>query len=89
MKEVFSTKYLGEIICSDGSNNRNVSDRRNQGFGTVKEIQKMLDIMCLGLSMFQQAVVLRDSMLVVTLLSCSEAWYRIIEVQLGQLEQVD
>ena len=43
VKEVFSTEYLREIICSDGSNNRNVSDRRNQG---------MLDTMCLGPYMF-------------------------------------
>ena len=89
VKEVFSTKYLGEIICSDGSNNKNVTDRRNRGFGTVKELQKMLDTMCLGPHMFKKAVVLRDSMLVGTLLSCSEAWYNITEVQLGQLEQVD
>ena len=50
---------------------------------------EMLDTMCLGPYMFQKAVVLRDSMLVGTLLSCSEAWYSITEVQLGQLEQVD
>ena len=45
VKEVFSTKYLGEIISSDGSNTQNVTDRRNRGFGTVKEILKMLDTM--------------------------------------------
>ena len=66
-----------------------MTDRRNRGFGTVKEILKMLDTMCLGPLMFQKAVVLRDSMLVGTLLSCSEAWYNITEVQLVQLEQVD
>ena len=72
-----------------GSNTKNGTDRRNRGFGTAKEIQKMLDTMCLGPLRFQKAVVLRNSMLVGTLLSCSEAWYNITEVQLGLLEQVD
>ena len=38
--------------------------------------------------MFQKAVVLRDSMLVGTLLTC-EAWYNITELDLVQLEQID
>ena len=49
----------------------------------------MLDRMCLGPYMYQKAVVLRDSMLLGTLLSCSEAWYNITEKELVQLEQVD
>ena len=32
---------------------------------------------------------LRDSMLVGTLLTCCEAWYNITEVELGHIEQVD
>ena len=49
----------------------------------------MLDTMCLGPFMFQKAVVLRDSMLVGTLLTCSEARYNITEADLVQLEQID
>ena len=45
--------------------------------------------MCLGPYMFLKAVVLRNSMLVGTLLSNSEAWYNVTEVELNQLEQVD
>ena len=89
VKEVFSTKYLGEVICCDGTNTENVAARVKRGFGTVKDILNMLDRMCLGPFMFQKAVLLRDSMLVGTLLSCSEAWYNITEKELVQFEQVD
>ena len=49
----------------------------------------MLDKMCLGPYLYQKAVVLRESMLVGTLLTCSEAWYNLTETDLLQLEQVD
>ena len=55
----------------------------------MKDICSMLDNMCLGPYMVQKAVVLRNSMLVGTLLTCSEAWYNVSEAELGQLEQVD
>ena len=80
---------MGEVISSDGTKTANVSNRKRRGFGTVKDIVNMLDNMCLGPYMFQKAAVLRDSMLVGTLLSCSEVWYNVNEVELGQLEQVD
>ena len=88
VKETYSTKYLGEVISCDGSNTENVTARVQRGYGTVKDIVRMLDRMCLGPFMYQKAVVLRNSMLVGTLLSCSEAWYNITEKELVQLEQV-
>ena len=45
--------------------------------------------MCLGPYLFSKAVVLRDSMLVGTLLSCSEVWYGVTEDDLSRLEQAD
>ena len=80
---------MGEIISSDGTNTQNIAARKQRGFGTVKEICKMLDNMCLGPYMLQKAIILRNSMLVGTLLTCSEVWYNVTEVELGQLEQVD
>ena len=55
----------------------------------MKDILNMLDTMCLGPYMFRKAIILRDSMLVGTLLSSSEAWYNVSEADLGQVEQVD
>ena len=89
IKEVYSTKYLGEVISSDGTNTENIAQRKKRGYGTVRDITKMLDKLCLGPYMFLKAVVLRNFMLVGTLLSNSEAWYNVTEVELNQLEQVD
>ena len=89
VKETYSTKYLGEVLSSDGRNTDNISERRKRGFGTITDIVKILDNMCLGPLMFQKAVVLRDSMLVGTLLTCSEAWYNITELDLVHLEKID
>ena len=82
-------KYLRELISSDGTNTENVVARTRKGYVTLKDICRMLDTMCLGSYMYQKAVVLRDSMLVGTLLTCCEAWYNITEVELGHIEQVD
>ena len=89
IKETLSTKYLGEVISSDGTNKENIAARKGRGFGTVKDIVKMLDKMCLGPYLYKKAVVLRESMLVGTLLTCSAAWYNLTETDLLQLEQVD
>ena len=57
MKETYSTKYLGEVLSSDGRNTDNISERRKRGLGTITDIVKILDNMCLGPLMFQKAVV--------------------------------
>ena len=77
------------MISSDGTNKENIAARKGQGFGTVKDIVKMLDNMCLVPYLYQKAVVLRESMLVETLLTCSEAWYNLTKTDMLQLEQVD
>ena len=52
VKDTFQTKYLGEIISSDGTNCENLAGRKKRGWGTVKEIRNMLDNMCLGPYLF-------------------------------------
>ena len=64
IKETRSTKYLGEVISSDGTNTENVAARKRQGFGTVKEIVKMLDEMCLGPYLYQKPLLFRESLFV-------------------------
>ena len=89
VKETYKTKYLGGVISSDGTNCENIAGSKKRGFGSVKDITNMLDDMCLGPYMFQKAIILQNSMLVGTLLSCSEARYNLTEADLGQVEQAD
>ena len=45
---VDSDKYLGDIIQNNGKNELNIEDRKNRGTGTVRQICKFLDELCLG-----------------------------------------
>ena len=39
--------YLGDIISKDGSNKKNIMARKAKGHGIVKQIQDMLEAICL------------------------------------------
>ena len=68
---------------------KNIQDRVNRGYGCVKEIAGMLEEMCLGPYHFQSGIILRNSLLLSSLLTNSEAWYGVTNNQLEQLEKVD
>ena len=41
-------KYLGELICSNGSVRNTIEERRNKGYGIVNEIIAIIDEIPLG-----------------------------------------
>ena len=86
---VFSTKYLGDIFQADGRQEMNIKERINRGYRSVKEIAAMLDEMCLGQFYFQSGNILRNSLLLSSLLTNSEAWYNVTSRQMEDLERVD
>jgi hypothetical protein len=45
MKQVQSTKYLGDIITTSGGAKESVEDRRNKGWGKVAEISGIVSEM--------------------------------------------
>ena len=89
MEEVDSAKYLGDIIQTDGKNKRNIQKRKHHGLGAVNQIQQLLDDLCLGDYYFEAANILRNSLLLSTLLSNSETWYDITKREISELESVD
>ena len=89
MEEVDSAKYLGDIIQTDGKNKRNIQERRNRGLGAVNQIQQLLDDLCLGDYHFEAANILRNSLLLSSLLSNSETWYNLTQKEISELESVD
>ena len=56
--------YLGEIICSSGSNDKNIQNKRNSGLSAVSQIIAMLNQISLGHFYFEIALVLRDTVLI-------------------------
>ena len=81
--------YLGDVICTSGTNNRNIVQKRNGGIGSVSQIVSMLAQISLGHYHFEIALVLRESMLVSKLVSSAEIWYNVTKNQYRKLEAVD
>lgn len=89
IEEVDYDKYLGEIISADGKNKRNIQERKNRGLGAANQIQQLLDDLCLGEYYFEAANILRNSLLLSSLLSNSETWYDLTKKEISDLESVD
>ena len=81
--------YLGDIVSSDGSNDRNIANRYNKGVGAISQMDTMLNRTSLGHFYFEIGLVMRDTMLVSKLVYNSEVWYNVSHDQLSKLEQID
>ena len=86
MENTKSEKYLGDVISKDGRNLKNIQARIDKGKGIVK---KMLDGIPFGKFYFEAAIILRNSLLVSSMLFNCEAWYNITNSEMELLETVD
>jgi hypothetical protein len=63
-------KYLGDIISSDGEkNSKNIAARKARGLGAVYRICQIFEESCFGSFLIEVAGILRNSLLLSTLLS--------------------
>ena len=63
--------------------------KKNRGLGAVNQIQQLLDDLCLGDYHFEAANILRNSLLLSSLLSNSETWYDVTKKEISELESVN
>ena len=92
MKEIShinAEKYLRQTISSDSTNTSNIIELRNKGIGIQNKIIQMLEKMPGGHFHFEIAVILRNSLLISSILSNSEVWYSLTKHDTELLEQVD
>ena len=89
MEEKESERYLGDIISKDGRNLKNFKARVNKGIGIVKKILTMLEGIPFGKFHFEAGVIMRNSLLVSSMLFNCEAWYNITSAEMNLLETVD
>ena len=89
MDEVSEEKYLGDILSDDGRNMKNILARAAKGTGIVSQIMCILEEIFFGKYYFEVAVVLRNSLLLSSVLVNSEAWYNLKKEEIEKLEQVD
>ena len=82
-------KYLGDVISTDGKNIKNIKARVAKGKGIVSRILSILEGIPFGQFYFEVALILRNSLLVSSMLCNSETWYNITKAELDLLETVD
>ena len=89
MDETLDEKYLGDVISNDGRNIKNIKARLAKGKGIVKQIINMLEGIPFGKHYFEVGVLLRDSLLVSSVLFNAEAWYNMTAAELVFVETID
>ena len=84
MEEKELDKYMGDIISSNAKNVKNVAARkeRNKSIVICRKIMSSLNDLWLGRYHFEAAILLRNSLLISSLLSNSEAWHILTKVDL-------
>ena len=89
MEKKEEAKYLGDIICTNGTNRKTVEDRKSKGFGAANKIISILEETCFGPYYFECAIILRNSLLINGILTNVEAWYGLAASEIEILESVD
>ena len=89
MEEKTEEKYLGDIILTDGKNIKNIKARISKGKGSVNKILTVLDGIPFGKNYFEVGILLRNSLLVSSMLFNCEAWYNLTGAELDLMETID
>ena len=89
MKKIEKHKYLGDIICSSGSNSENINERSKIGFQAISQIKSFMKDVQLGSYSIQVELILRESLFISKILLNSEVWHSVTKVQIEKLEMID
>ena len=82
-------KYLGNYITHKGGVNETVEDRSKKGWGKISQIMAILGEVDMGENRLEAGLLLRESILINSLLFSAEAWSAVTDKQLARLEVVD
>ena len=89
INEAKQEKYLGDLICDNGKNAKNIAHRTGKGYGNVNQIMSILSYICFVKNQFQIALLLRNSLFLSSSMTNSEAWFNVLNKDLEELEAVD
>ena len=89
MKNVSSKKYLGQIIQSDGKNELNIKSHTDKAFGNANKIINALIERPYGKHAIKAALLMREALLVSSLLSNAETWTNLTETSITKLTMPD
>jgi hypothetical protein len=89
MKEILKKKYFWDIISSDGKNKKNIKDRTNKATGNVNKIVTTLNERYYGKNTFKAYKLMREGILLGSLLTNSESWINVTNQDISELEKPD
>ena len=89
LQKLLEDLYLGDILQANGKVDQNIELRKNRGWIAINQIIMKLNELCLGKWFYEASMVLRNSLLLSTLLTNTESWYSLMPKNVSDLEQVD
>ena len=89
METVSELVYLGDIVTNCGRNMTNIKSRVSKGIGIIGQIFTILESITFGSHFFTIALLLRQSMLLNSVLVNCEAWYDLSTKELKEISQLD
>ena len=89
IKNVTEKKYLGDLISADNSNKKNIKDKTNKGVGNVNKIISSLNERPYGKHTYKAAKLMREGMLLGSMLTNCESWINVTETDLKDIEKPD
>ena len=76
--------YLGDVTSRDASNKSNISGRVAKGNGKIAEVLAILSKVSLGRHYFKMALVLRETIFLMSIMVNSEVWYMVSKQDLEE-----
>ena len=89
IKTVDKTKYLGEIISTNMKNENNIKEKTNKAFGNTNRIVTSILERPYAKYTFKAAKLMRDGMLVGSMLNNAETWINITKNDIEKLDKPD
>jgi len=89
INEKISTKYLGNILAKRNSVSQGIEIRRQKGWCKIAEILSIIDECKFGSERIQAGILLGNSILISSLIFCSEAWAPLCIKEISRLEDID
>ena len=89
LKEVSEVTYLGTIITSDGSNDKDIQERWNKGMGIISSVMSLIDHISLGSHYFRIGLLFRETNVINGIMTCVEVLHGLTKTQIEKLKNVD
>jgi hypothetical protein len=89
LKKVQDGAYIGDVLSSDGTIDKNIETRRQKGIGVCSQVTGIMNSVSLGFFFFQISFNLRNAMLLNGILTNAEVWNNIKSKHIEILESVD